>query len=292
MVPYARGRFRLRLSRRSFLASCAARSLFGTEIAVPGCALLLDFRTKQMLTLQGAKQAREWVAAPGSTVKPLSLWALVRSGKVRRTDTFACPRFLKLAGLRMDCSHPPLPFPVDVSDAIAYSCNCASAYFARRFQGGELARFYREFGFTSATHLSGDIESVGSVQEATGGEQIQLQALGERGVRVTALEIAKSYAALAGLVADPQCLPVLRGLEGVVQFGTGQAAQVPGKMVAGKTGSVQTESNLRAAWFAGWAPSRAPEVVVTVLTQGPSGAESAAPVAGALLRRYFARSRS
>jgi penicillin-binding protein A len=76
-------------------------------------------------------------------------------------------------------------------------------------------------------------------------------------------------------------------MEGAVQFGTGRAAQVRGTAVAGKTGSVQTEPGLHAAWFAGFAPSRAPEVVVTVLTQGRSGAEAAAPIAGELLRGYF-----
>ena len=274
------------LFRREFLALLP--TFFGLDENFPGCALLWELRSKRALVMHGAVQAREWLVEPGSTMKPLSWWALLRSGKVKPGESLHCVHDLRLAGLRLNCSHPRLPFPVDATRAIAYSCNCATAYFARRFTGDELARCYQEFGLESATQLLPEAESVGHIQKNTNEEQVQLQALGERGLRVTALEVAKAYGRLAGLASDPKFAPVLAGMEGAVQFGTGQAAQVPGRTIAGKTGSVQTEPGLRAAWFAGFAPSRQPEVVVTVLTQGRSGAEAAAPIAGKLLRHYFA----
>ena len=236
--------------------------------------------------MEGATEAREWLAPPGSTVKPLSLWALLRSGRVKPDDSILCPRYLRLGGISMNCSHPRLPFPVNVSRAITYSCNCATAHFAKRFSDDQLAQFYREFGLGSPTRLLPAGEAVGQITQGALGEQRQLQALGERGVRVTALEMAEAYRHMAALAHTPAFLPILEGLEEAVQFGTGQAAQVPGKMVAGKTGTVQT-ADLWAAWFAGFAPSRDPQVVVTVLTQGSSGADAAAPVAGQLLRHYF-----
>ena len=240
-----------------------------------------------MLIAHGAVEAREWLAALGSTVKPLSLWALLRAGRVKPDESIPCPHYLQLAGLTMNCSHPRLPFPVNITRAITYSCNCATAHFAKRFTGDELARFYAELGFESATRLLPRGEAAGHVQKGISGERLQLQALGERGIRVTALEVAQAYRHLANLVYEPKFQPILEGMEGAVQFGTGRAAQVRGTAVAGKTGSVQTEPGLHAAWFAGFAPSRAPEVVVTVLTQGRSGAEAAAPIAGELLRGYF-----
>jgi cell division protein FtsI/penicillin-binding protein 2 len=253
----------------------------------PGCALLFDLRSKRMLIAHGAVQASEWLASPGSTVKPLSLWALLRAGRVKPDESIPCPHQLRLAGLSMDCSHPRLPFPVNIARAISYSCNCTTAQFAKRFVGDELAQFYLRLGFESTTQLLQRNEAAGHVQKGISGERLQLQALGERGVRVTALEVAKAYRHMATLVHDPEFQPILEGMEGAVQFGTGRAAQVAGKTVAGKTGSVQTERGLHAAWFAGFAPSRDPEVVVTVLTQGRSGAEAAAPIAGELFRRYF-----
>ena len=191
----------------------------------------------------------------------------------------------------MNCSHPPLPFPVNPARAITYSCNCATAYFSRRFNGDQLAVCYEEFGLGGTSSLLPHGEAAGVIRKGIRGEQVQLQALGERGLRVTALEVMEAYRRLAGLVGVPEFAPILEGLEGAVAFGTGQAAQVTGRTVAGKTGSVQTGPGLHAAWFAGFAPSRNPEVVVTVLTQGMSGAEAAAPMAGDLLRRYFANGR-
>jgi penicillin-binding protein 2 len=283
------------LSRREFLR-CAALatatdSLFAASTA-NGCALLYDLRADRMIIAHGAREATEWLAAPGSTVKPLSLWALLRMGRVKPGESIPCPRYLRLAGIQMNCSHPALPFPVGVTEAIAYSCNCATSHFAARFREGELARFYDTFGFESQTRFLSRPERTGTVVKGLRGDEQKLQALGERGVRITALELAAAYRRLAALVSEPQFQPILEGLEGAVGVGTGQAAQMEGIVVAGKTGSVQTETGLRAAWFAGFAPSRKPEVVVTVLTQGRSGAESAAPIAGKLLHRYFAKGHS
>ncbi len=241
--------------------------------------------------MHGATEAAEWLASPGSTVKPLSLWALLRSGKVKPEESFGCPGRLFLEGVNMSCSHPRLPFPLDPARAITYSCNCATAHFAQRFRPDELAIFLAEFGFSSATHLLRHPENTGHLARDLSGEDIQLQALGERGVRVTPLQLAVAYRRLAELSGDPRFQPVLEGLEGTVLVGTGQAARVPGISVAGKTGTVRMESGLRAAWFAGFAPSRRPEIVVTVLTQGSSGGGSAAPIAGTLLRSYFSGSK-
>jgi cell division protein FtsI/penicillin-binding protein 2 len=275
------------LGRRQFLTLASAA--LGARAS--GCALLLEIRSKRLLYVQGELVTREWLAAPGSTVKPISLWALLRSGKLKPDETFLCPLHLRLAGLQMNCSHPRLPFPVNATGAIAYSCNCATAHFAERFRGNELAHLYQELGFESATGLLPSAEMIGHVQQALYGEQLQLQALGERGVRVTALEMAEAYRRLALRAHEATFLPILEGLEGAVEAGTGQRAQIADKKVAGKTGSVEVQSGLHAAWFAGFAPSRDPEVVVTVLTQGRSGAEAAAPIAGDLLRRYFSMGR-
>jgi cell division protein FtsI/penicillin-binding protein 2 len=42
------------------------------------------------------------------------------------------------------------------------------------------------------------------------------------------------------------------------------------------------------AWFAGFAPSREPSAVVTVMLQGRSGGADAAPVAGRILEAHLA----
>ena len=76
--------------------------------------------------------------------------------------------------------------------------------------------------------------------------------------------------------------------------GTGAGARIPGLDVAGKTGTAQTIANSRAdrgqdhAWFAAFAPARAPEVVVVVLVErGGKGGQVAAPVARKILNAIF-----
>jgi penicillin-binding protein 2 len=80
----------------------------------------------------------------------------------------------------------------------------------------------------------------------------------------------------------------------VNQWGTGAHARIPGLDVAGKTGTAQIIAKSRAdkgedhAWFASFAPARAPEVVVVVLVErGGKGCQVAAPIARKILNAIF-----
>jgi len=96
-------------------------------------------------------------------------------------------------------------------------------------------------------------------------------------------------------------------LIGVVNepHGTGHAAAVPGLEVAGKTGTAQVvglqhtedlddeeiaEQHRDHAWFVAWAPARAPEIAIAVLLEhGGHGGSAAAPVAGKILKTWWAK---
>ena len=102
---------------------------------------------------------------------------------------------------------------------------------------------------------------------------------------------------------------VRKGLTAVVeeQGGTGGRARVPGVLVAGKTGTAQVvrlehtegmaEQDIPVryrdhGWFAAFAPADAPEIAVGVFIEhGLHGSSAAAPVAQAILARYFAKTR-
>ena len=256
--------------------------------ALGGCALLLNVGNGRMLVVEGSETARRWVAAPGSTIKPLSLLALLETDKLGGAEEYYCPGRLVLEGHALDCSHPYIGQPMNVSRAIAYSCNCAVAHFAQRFESGELGRHLVRGGLCSTTRLVGGWEGTGHVDMAAAGPACQLQALGEAGVTVTPLELLVAYRRLALRAGEARIEPIVEGLEGAVEFGTAQKAGVDRVRVAGKTGSVVTGAGAHAAWFAGFAPSRAPEVAVVVLVQGRSGGADAAPIAGQLLGGYFA----
>ncbi len=70
--------------------------------------------------------------------------------------------------------------------------------------------------------------------------------------------------------------------------GTGHRAQLPGIVVAGKTGTTQNPHGRDHAWFIGFAPFENPEVAVAVMVEnGGYGGSVAAPVAHDMLQLYF-----
>jgi penicillin-binding protein 2 len=94
---------------------------------------------------------------------------------------------------------------------------------------------------------------------------------------------------------------VIAGMYGVVnEGGTGVRAQIPGIEVCGKTGSAQLVSNeaVKAgfklterlkdnAWFVGFAPRSAPEIVVAALFENGEHGQFAAPIVRDVMKAYF-----
>src|SRR5262249_35080385 len=72
------------------------------------------------------------------------------------------------------------------------------------------------------------------------------------------------------------------------------AARIPGIDIAGKTGTAQMIAKSKAekgqdhAWFAAFAPAKAPEVVVVVIAErGGKGGQVAAPIARKIFNAIF-----
>ncbi len=279
------------LARRELLitlASCALARARGAPSLEPffesreGAGMLLDVRARRVIAMHAPAVAGRFLAPPGSTLKPFVLAALLRSGKLAATESMRCPGTLTIAGRRFDCSHPRLDTPMHVDTALGYSCNYFVARVAERFAPGELAGELARAGLSTPTGLVEAGEAAGRIRQAASRDAIQLQALGEGSVLITVAELALAYRRLV-----PQAAPlIMAGLEGAVEYGTAQRAGVAGVKIAGKTGSAMAESGAPIAWFAGCMPSRAPDVVVTVMLQGRSGGADAAPVAGQILAAY------
>jgi len=103
-----------------------------------------------------------------------------------------------------------------------------------------------------------------------------------------------------GNVQPENVQKVIYGMYGVVnEGGTGGRARIPGINVCGKTGSAQLASNelLKGtklgeimkdnAWFVGFAPMEAPEIVVAALFEGGVHGQFAAPIVRDVLKAYF-----
>ncbi len=229
--------------------------------------MLLDVASGRRIAAVGVDR----VVPPGSAIKPFVLAALLRSGKLRANETMPCARRLRIAGRSLDCAHPATAAPVDAAIALAYSCNCFVSRAAERFATGELVAELRRAGFARVRPANP-----------------QLQALGEDGVLVTPSEMAMAYRGLALESQRASMSAVVEGLEGSVEYGTGQHAAQLGEKVAGKTGSTRSATGESIAWFAGFMPSRAPKVAIAVMRRGHSGGADAAPVAGKILEAYRA----
>ncbi len=92
---------------------------------------------------------------------------------------------------------------------------------------------------------------------------------------------------------------VTSGMWGVVnQGGTGAGARCPGIDIGGKTGTAQVVSEGLAqkdrgqfrdnAWFVGLSPARDPRIVVAVLVVAGRESSVAAPIAGQVIKAYYA----
>jgi len=150
------------------------------------------------------------------------------------------------------------------------------------------------------------------------GETISV-AIGQGALTVTPLQLARAYSWLAngGTWHQPHLVKggtyqehswplspdnvekVIYGTYGVVnEGGTGGRARLPGIDVCGKTGTAQLASNefLKGktgkefadnAWFVGFAPRQAPEIVVVALFEHGSHGQFAAPIVRDVMKAYF-----
>ena len=152
------------------------------------------------------------------------------------------------------------------------------------------------------------------------GETISV-AIGQGALTVTPLQLARAYAGFStgGHVPTPHLLKSLTGklpvhdveldpenvkavIDGtyavVNEGGTGARARLPNIEVCGKTGTAQLASNevLKGnkskemkdnAWFVGYAPRSAPEIVVVALFEHGEHGHFAAPIVRDVLKAYF-----
>ncbi|HUE82785.1 MAG TPA: SpoIID/LytB domain-containing protein [Pyrinomonadaceae bacterium] len=289
------------------LQRAANASLDGRE----GTVIVMDMQSGRIRAVTNPELAFNASFAPGSTIKPFTALAAMRSGLITPDSRNVCREHYSDGDFALTCSHPRNLPPFDLGEAIAYSCNY---YFGRVGEGLTEQSFnstLAEFGFGRPTGVGVAAESGGKLPAR--GDQVA-NGLGETPYfRVTPIQLLTAYVALlnggrlfrpaltaAGndaaaeqhtrlSITEEQRASIIQGLRGAVRYGTAERARLHSLplYVLGKTGTSTANDGYRTqGWFVGFAtnsPAAAEHIELAVLVflkraQGADAAERARPI--------------
>jgi peptidoglycan glycosyltransferase len=263
---------------------------------------------------------------PGSTFKVITAAAALSSGRYQPSSQLPAPDKLSLP----QTTHKLENFQgeqctgggqISLADALRVSCNTAFGALGLRLGGDTIKKQADAFGFGKDIQVPMPVAPSVFPGDVSG-PNVAFAAIGQDSDAVTPLQMAMVAAGVAnhGIVMKPHLvaktlapdlstLSVTRPeelgravsttvatqltqmMQGVVQSGTGTAAQIPGVAVAGKTGTAENVPGQPThAWFICFAPAQNPQVAVAVIVEhGGTGGTAAAPIArqvmGAVLGR-------
>lgn len=264
---------------------------------------------------------------PGSVFKLVTAAAALEEGIVERTSTFYAPGYFRLGAwvFRDLRAWGTVNFITGIANSInvvfytlGYRLGGETlAAYAKKMGLGELT------GVDLPGEVTGSVPSPSTKQQLVGepwypGDSVNMS-IGQGAVTVTPVQVARMVASIAndGALLQPRLLmftyerdrtrtpgvtvvqrrdlyrphtlAVLHeGMRAVVERGTGGGAALRALHVSGKTGSAETPRGRPHAWFAGYAPSEAPRLVVVAFVEhGFRGGIVAAPVVKRLLDAAF-----
>lgn len=281
---------------------------------------------------------------PGSTFKIITTAAATAENLMTNTDIFDCQlqwdgrdRFGDTTSPRFDWRALELPDspkaapagPITVSQALAASCN---PFFyemgARLFleRGSDvLLNYARRMGLGALTGVDVLQEVPGALPATTSVEQAINEAIGQGGIQVTMLQMARMVAAVAngGTLYEPYLVQQVGGVDGApVTFQaepnavgeinlnqevldivkTGMCAVTVDETygtavfdfyditytVCGKTGTAQTGRREPHGWFVAFAPADDPQIAIAAMVEfSREGSETAGPIVRRILDAYF-----
>jgi stage V sporulation protein D (sporulation-specific penicillin-binding protein) len=270
---------------------------------------------------------------PGSTFKLIAACAAVEEGVMSHRETYTCTGSRPVGNHTISCAlhgGARAHGTNDLDHMVIKSCNVGMATVALALGQERLYKWVRQFGFGEKTGIELAGESRGQVSPAASWSQIQVANIGfGQGISVTPLQLLAAYCAVANggkrvyprvvqmvtsadgrveRLSQPEPKRILKPataerlravLEKVVTEGTGKQAQVPGRRVAGKTGTAQKPvpglgfvTGVYIGSFVGFAPVSDPRVAIIVVLDEPKGAYYggvvAAPVFQAICERTLA----
>jgi penicillin-binding protein A len=262
---------------------------------------------------------------PGSTFKLVTTTAALEARAVKPSTEFPVETEAIIDGVPLENANGEA-CGGDFANSFAHSCNSVFAPLGVKVGAERIVDAAERYGFNQKPTIPGEAPStIPPAGEIVSPLEVGSTAIGQGKVLATPLELASIAQAIgAGGVRavptlDAEARPpkpvrvtsrrVARTLRrlmlGVVSFGTGTAAAIPGVQVAGKTGTAELEdtrgpnadekppgsdpSNTD-AWFTAFAPARRPTIVAAALfVRAGAGGQTAAPAVRVVLARALGK---
>ncbi len=269
------------------------------------------------------------VYEPGSTLKAILAAAALREGAVFPDEIIDCEGGAFRVGRRTIHDHHHYDL-LSFNDVIAHSSNIGCAKVGARIGSDRLAAAFADFGFSHKTGVRLPGEASSMIRPASSWRPIDLATASfGQGVALSPLQLVNAFSGIANrgelmrpyivrrviggdgrvvLESSPTSLgraiepaiaaPVTEMLVRVVEEGTGKNSQVPGFVVAGKTGTSQKidpaaggyHATDRIASFVGFVPARDPALAILVVVDTPTrGSTYGGVVAAPVFRRIAER---
>jgi cell division protein FtsI (penicillin-binding protein 3) len=266
---------------------------------------------------------------PGSVEKVLTLSALIDAGKVTDRTKLLVPGHLQSGDRPIKDWFTHGTLKMTLAGVIAQSSNIGTAKAARHFGHGQLRHYLTRFGLGVRTDIGINAETAGILPSTAAWDQMIADrvAFGQS-VAVNGVQMAAAVNTIAngGVRVDPSLIQgsattstgqvvgtdhttshrvvsadaahqMTQMMERVVDptAGTAPGAQVPGYVVAGKTGTAQRVGTSCRCYngqftvsFAGFAPADKPRFTVYVVVQNPRNNGGGGSVAGPAFSKIMA----
>jgi cell division protein FtsI/penicillin-binding protein 2 len=286
-----------------------------------GGVAALDPRTGEVRALAGV--AFSAPQPPGSTFKLITATAVLENHVARLGTQFPVTDHATIDGVPLQNANGEFCGGT-LAESFAKSCNSVFAPLGVKVGAAKLVKTAERYGFNEAPTIAGALPSTIPAAGSIGSPlALGSTAIGQGEVLATPLELASVAQTIAsrGIRHQPTLTPgkppskpvrvtsrkiakeMRTMMLGVVRYGTGVRAAIPGTTVAGKTGTAELESTVPKAgqepppseeqeppgsktdaWFTGFAPATHPRIVVCVmLVRAGAGGDTAAPAAAQVL---------
>ncbi|MEC8082179.1 MAG: penicillin-binding protein 2 [Pseudomonadota bacterium] len=300
--------------RLQYLAYRELKAVVTEQRATSASAVILDVRTGEVLAMVNQpsfnpndrsdlepeelrNRAVIDLFEPGSTMKPFSITAALRSGQYSTESVIDTnPGYMKFG--RYTIRDFRNYGKINLETVLVKSSNVGTSHIALSLPQDTIWNMFYELGIGSPGGLGFPGEATGKLPMHPKWHPSEIATLSYGyGLSLSTLQLAQAYMTLANhgykvpVTIFKQDIPpqgeqivpaniaqdVVKMLQAVVTEGSGKKAQIPGYNVAGKTGTVHKvgvggyEYDQYISLFAGMAPATNPRLAMVVMVNDPKG---------------------